>query len=76
MNFTYSIHYLETKIYRPEITDYLIEYCILNSNKLKDRRRDNVWNAITRIPTSNRILKVVYKIEGKDIKILTAYWLD
>ncbi|MBI2110436.1 hypothetical protein HYT51_01510 [Candidatus Woesearchaeota archaeon] len=62
---------------RPDITNDLIEYCIINSNKLKDRTWEEVWNAINRIPPSGRLLKVVYREKGKDIKIIvTAYWLD
>ena len=62
---------------RPDITDDMIEYCILNSSKFKDRTWDEVWNAISRIPPSGRLLKAVYKEKGKDIKIIvTSYWLD
>lgn len=70
----------KTKKFRPEITDDLIELCIQNSEKLKDRKWENAFNAIARVPPSGRILKVVYrethKEESKTIKILTAYWLD
>jgi len=76
MKFVYSIHYLESEEFRSEITEYMLEYCIIHSEKIKDRRWEDVWNAITRIPPSNRTLKVAYKTEGKTIKILTAYWLD
>ena len=76
MNFEYSTHYIKSKIYRPEINDYILEYCIVNSEIIKDRRWDDVLNAHYRIPPSGRLLKVVYQIEGKNIKILTAYWLD
>lgn len=62
---------------RPDISDDMIEYCIMNSNKLNDRTWESVWNAIARIPPSGRLLKVVYREKGKDIKIIvTAYWLD
>ena len=62
---------------RPDITDDMIEYCIMNSSKLKDRTWEDVWNAICRIPPSGRLLKVVYREKGKDIKIIvTVYWLD
>ena len=50
---------------RPDILDYMIEYCIMHSNKLNDRNWENVWNAIARIPPSGRLLKVVYREKGK-----------
>lgn len=55
--------------------DYMIEYCIINSTKIKDRNWDDAYNAISRIPPSGRLLKVIYKIKGKNIKVITAYWL-
>jgi len=62
---------------RKDITDDMIEYCIINSSKLRDRTWEEAWNAITRIPPSGRLLKVVYREKGKDIKIIvTSYWLD
>ena len=76
MLFEYSKHWLKKRKYRRDITDDAIEYCIQNSNKIKDRYWEDAWNAIARIPPSGRILKVVYKSKGKSIKILTAYWLD
>lgn len=76
MHLDHSIHWLKKRKYRSDITDDLIEYCIQNSNKLKDKYWEDALNAITRVPPSGRILKVVYKIKGKSIKILTAYWLD
>ncbi len=62
--------------YRSNITNDIIEYCIQTSDILKDRNWANVYNAISRIPPSGRILKVVYKRKGKTIKIITSYWLD
>ena len=76
MKLIYSKHWLRKKRYRPEIKEYMIEYCIQNSKKLKDRYWKNVWNALARVPPPGRTLKVVYKIKGKTIKILTAYWLE
>ena len=76
MKIEYSFHWKKQKRFRPEITDDLIELCVQNSEKLKDREWENVFNAIARIPPSGRILKVVYKEQGKTIKIVTAYWLD
>ena len=76
MVFIYSRHWKYKKKYRPDITDDSIEYCIINSDRLKDKKWSDTFNAIARIPPSGRILKVAYKTKGKDIKILTAYWLD
>lgn len=76
MKFIYSHHWKKQKEYRSEITDDIIEICINNSRKLRDRAWDDACNAISKIPSSGRTLKVVYKEKGKDIKIITAYWLD
>ena len=77
MKFEYSFHWKEQKKYRPEITDDLIELCIRNSQKLKDKIWDDAYNAIAKIPPSGRTLKVVYRDKGKNIKrIITAYWLN
>ena len=46
-------------------SDDLIELCINNSDKMKDRKWENAFNAITRIPPSGRILKVITKKEAK-----------
>ena len=61
---------------RPDISDDIIEYCITVSEKQRDRTWKGVWNAIERIPPSGRILKVVYRTEGKTIKVITAYWIE
>lgn len=76
MQFEYTNHWLRKRKYRKDITDDMIESCIENSNRLKDKYWEDGWNAIARIPPSGRILKVVYKTKGKTIKILTVYWLD
>ena len=76
MQFQYSKHWLKKRNYRSNINDDILEYCIQNSNKLKDKYWEDAWNAIVRVPPSGRLLKVVYKTKGKTIKILTAYWLD
>ena len=76
MDFEYSYHWKKKRHKRKEISDDLIEHCILNSNRLKDKYWEDAFNAISRIPPSGRILKVVYKIKSKTIKILTAFWLD
>ena len=80
MRFEYSTHWKEQKEIRREITDDVIELCIINSQKTKDREWPEAYNAIARIPPSGRILKVVYRElyneESKTIKIITSYWLD
>jgi len=76
MPFEYSNHWRWKRKSRPDITDDLIEYCLSNSDILKDKKWDDAFNAISRVPPSGRILKVVYKRKGKAIKILTCYWLD
>ena len=76
MKFEYSFHWQKQKRFRPEITDDLIEYSILNSAKVNDRDWSDAYNSIARVPPSGRILKVVYKEKSKVIKIITAYWID
>lgn len=76
MYLTYSKHWLLKRNYRPDITTEVIEYCLLISSKINDKHWADIMNGIARIPPSNRTLKVVYKIKGQSIKILTAYWLD
>ena len=71
-----TFYWKKKRLRRPDITDDMIEYCIQNSNRLKDRNWEDVWNAISRIPPSGRLLKVVYRTKGKTIKTITAYWLD
>jgi len=47
---------------------------------MKEKEWFDTYNAISRIPPSGRILKVVYKElyrnKEKVIKIITTYWLD
>jgi hypothetical protein len=76
MKIEHSYHWKKQRKYRPEITDDIIELCIINSEKLKNKKWENAFNAITRIPPSGRILKVVYREESKNIKVITAFWLD
>lgn len=60
-----------------EITDDIIEYVIMNSKIFPDRIWENVLNALYRVPSSGRLLKVVYKRLSKDkIVIITAMWMD
>ncbi len=76
MDFEYSSHWIRKKNHKKDITQDIIEYSIINSNKYKDRNWEDIFNAISNIPPSNRTLKVVYKIKGKTIKIITTYWLN
>lgn len=76
MQVEHTFHWKKQKRFRPEITDDIIEQCILHSEKLKDRNWENAYNSIARIPPSGRILKVVHREQGKTIKVITSYWLD
>jgi len=76
MKLDHSEHWQRKKKYRKDITDDMIEYAIHNSNELKDKHWVDALNAICRIPPSGRILKVVYRKEKSEIKIITAFWLD
>ena len=77
MEIVYSKHWIRKHSKkRKDISKEMIEYIFLNSNELKDRRWENVLNAISRIPPSGRILKVVYKKSKGKVFIITAYWLD
>ncbi|MDP6293178.1 MAG: hypothetical protein QF486_01780 [Candidatus Woesearchaeota archaeon] len=71
----HTTHWKEQLRKRKEITDDLLELCILTSKIIPDRLERNTWNAIAPIPPSGRRLKIVYTRQGKDIKIATAYWL-
>ncbi len=76
MEFTESKHWKRKKRYRKDINEDDIGYAIKNSNILKDKYWNDALNAISRIPPSGRILKVVYKKEKNKFKIITAFWLD
>lgn len=52
MKFEYSFHWQKQKRHRKEITDDLIEYCILNSERLSDKDWRDACNSIARIPPS------------------------
>ena len=52
MKFIHSLHWKEQKQARKEITDDVIETCILNSKKIKDKEWADAYNAISRIPPS------------------------
>ena len=76
MELAYSEHWKRKLNYRKDITDYMIEYAIINSNEHKDKYWEDALNAISRIPPSGRILKVIYKREKSKYKIISAFWLD
>ena len=77
MEITYSKHWLKKHLKKKkDISNESIEYSIKNSREMKDRIWEDAFNAISRIPPSGRILKVVYKKSNTKIFIITAYWLD
>ena len=72
-----SEHWKKQRKFRKYITNDFIIHAIQNSAVLKDKYWEDALNAISRIPPSGRLLKVVYKRIGKNkVKIVTAYWLD
>ena len=73
----YSKHWMRKHLKkRKDISNNEIEYALKNSQELKDKNWEDAFNAISRIPPSGRILKVVYKKSKGKIFIVTAYWLD
>ncbi len=76
MKLIYSKHWTLKRKYRSDITDELIIYAIENSVELRDENWSDAFNAITKVPPSGRIVKVVYKKLENKIKIITAFWLD
>ena len=77
MEIIHSNHWKKKRKYRKDISDELIEYAIHGSPKLRDKHWPDALNAISRVPPSGRILKVVYKkVENNKIRIITAFWLD
>ncbi|OGJ20627.1 hypothetical protein A3K73_04870 [Candidatus Pacearchaeota archaeon RBG_13_36_9] len=77
MKIVYSEHWIKKhQKKRKDITDDMIEYAITSSGQLKDKHWQDALNAISRIPPSGRILKVIYKKTQEKIFIITAYWLD
>jgi hypothetical protein len=72
-----SLHWQRKRKRRPDITDDLIDYAVAQSPLFRDRRWDDLFNAICDIPPSGRRLKVVWKrLKTQEIKVITAYWLD
>ncbi len=77
MRVEHTVYWRRKKRFRPEISDDFIEYAIQTSNILKDRSWKGLFNAISRIPSTGRLLKVVYRKKGKNnIEVITSYWLD
>ena len=77
MKIIYSKHWLRKhQRKKKDITNDVIEYTIKNSRVMNDRNWKEAFNAISRIPSSGRILKVVYKKINEKIFIVTAYWID
>jgi hypothetical protein len=77
MRLAYSEHWKLKRKYRQGITTKLLEYAISKGEINSDRRWENAYNAIARVPTSGRTLKVVFRRLGpKTYKVITAYWLD
>ena len=77
MEFVPSKHWKIQRKFRPDITDEAILYAIKNSDELRDEYWPDALNAMSRVPPSGRILKVVYKrISSVKIKLITAFWLD
>ncbi len=59
MKLEYSKHWKKKKLYRKGITDDFIIYAVQNSSILKDKYWEDALNAISRIPPSGRLLKVI-----------------
>ena len=77
MEIIYSKHWLKKHLKkRKDITNDVIEYSLTNSKELRDKEWEDALNAISRIPPSGRMLKVIYKKSKGKIFIITAYWLD
>jgi hypothetical protein len=72
----YSKHWEKKRGKRKSILHEQIEFAIHNSNVLKDKHWEDALNAICRVPSHGRILKVVYKKEKGKYKIITAFYLD
>lgn len=77
MRIEHSNYWKRKRNFRLEISDDFIELAIQNSDTLKDRNWEMFFNAIARIPSTGRQLKVVYRRKGKNnIEVITSYWLD
>lgn len=77
MKIEYSKHWKKKqRKKKKDITNEMIEYAINTSRVLKDKHWKDALNAVSRIPPSGRILKVVFKIKNRNRFIITAFWLD
>ena len=77
MDIIYSDHWCKKHAKkRKDITEDMIEFALKNSRESGDKYWEDAFNAISRIPPSGRILKVVYKKSKEKVFIITAYWLD
>jgi hypothetical protein len=77
MRIRYSDHWLKKQSKKKkDITSDKIEFAINNSQIIKDKYWKDALNAISRIPPSERSLKVVYKKIKDETFIITAYWLN
>ena len=77
MEINYSRHWVKKHVKKKkDITNDAIEFALKNSRVMNDKIWQDAFNAISRIPPSGRILKVVYKKSKEKIFIVTAYWLD
>ena len=77
MDITYSKHWIKKqKSKKKDITNDIIEFALKDSIVLKDKCWNNAFNALSKIPSSGRILKVVYKKVNQKIFIITTYWLS
>ena len=62
MEIEYSKHWLRKHLKkRKDITHDVIEFALKNSSESKDKYWKDAFNAISRIPPSGRLLKIVYK---------------
>ena len=77
MKIKYSKHWLRKhQKKKKDITNDAIEYTIKNSRVMNDRNWKEAFNAISRIPPSGRILKVVYKKTNEKVFITPRFVLS
>ena len=77
MRIIHSLHWREKRKDRKNITDDLIEYCILHSKVIRDKHWDDAFNALLRMPQTGRVLKVVYVWTKKgNVSVITAFWIN
>ncbi len=77
MRLEHSLHWKQKRFIRKEITDDIIEYALYHSSVMRDKKWPDALNAICRIPSVGRTIKIVYRSSGKEtFIIITAYWLD